>query len=136
MKQANNLVVEDHLKKVVTRTNAAAWKSTNNKCLPRVQHSCFGDFPATHITKKPLVVEPMPVTNTAEQSIAATGSAILKRGGGIGGKNTSLSRPKEVAVVTKPKAGARNRRLITPSEFRRFYDRGDLPIAIQHGQTN
>jgi hypothetical protein len=23
-----------------------------------------------------------------------------------------------------------------PSEFRRFYDRGDLPIAIDHGQQN
>jgi len=78
----------------------------------------------------------MPITNTAEQSIAATGTAILKRGGGIGGKTTSLAKPKEQSIVTKPRAGARNRRLIAPSEFRRFYDRGDLPIAIQHGQSN
>ena len=62
--------------------------------------------------------------------------AILKRGGGIGGKVTSLNKPKEKAVVQAPRAGARNKRLIAPSEFRRFYDRGDLPIAINHGQTN
>ena len=27
-------------------------------------------------------------------------------------------------------------RLIAPSEFRRFYDRGDLPIQIEHGAPN
>jgi len=133
---ASNMVVEDHLKRIVSKTASKSWKATNDKCLPRVQHSCFGDFPKTHINKQPLVVEPMPITNTAEQSIAATGTAILKRGGGIGGKVTSLNKPKDKAVIVAPKAGARNKRLITPSEFRRFYDRGDLPIAIQHGQTN
>jgi hypothetical protein len=36
-----------------------------------------------------------------------------------------------------PKAGAYARRNINASEFRRYYDRGDLPIAIQHtGTTN
>merc|ERR1719337_437932 len=32
-----------------------------------------------------------------------------------------------------PSAGAFKRRPIKPSEFRRFYDRGDLPIQIFHG---
>ena len=35
--------------------------------------------------------------------------------------------------VQKPKAGAVRPRPIPPSEFRRFYDRGDLPIALEHG---
>lgn len=30
-------------------------------------------------------------------------------------------------------AGAFNLRPVPSSEFRRFYDRGDLPIAIEHG---
>ena len=30
-------------------------------------------------------------------------------------------------------AGAVKRRPIQPTEFRRFYDRGDLPIQIEHG---
>eukprot|EP00929_Paragymnodinium_shiwhaense_P041951 TRINITY_DN2178_c0_g2_i1.p2 TRINITY_DN2178_c0_g2~~TRINITY_DN2178_c0_g2_i1.p2 ORF type:complete len:341 (-),score=74.03 TRINITY_DN2178_c0_g2_i1:268-1290(-) len=34
-----------------------------------------------------------------------------------------------------PCAGAFKRRPIEPSEFRRFYDRGDLPVAIQHTAT-
>merc|ERR1719401_3416650 len=32
-----------------------------------------------------------------------------------------------------PKAGASKPRPVAPSEFRRFYDRGDLPIQIFHG---
>lgn len=35
-----------------------------------------------------------------------------------------------------PKAGAVKKRQIAPSEFRRFYDRGDLPIQIEHGSPN
>ena len=71
---ASSMVVEDHLKKVVSRSSAHAWKPTNNTKLPRVQHSAFGDFPKDYMPKKQTVVEPMPMTNTAEQSIAATGT--------------------------------------------------------------
>jgi hypothetical protein len=31
-----------------------------------------------------------------------------------------------------PKAGAVNRRKIPISDFRKFYDRGDLPIGVSH----
>ena len=55
---------------------------------------------------------------------------------GIGGKTSSLLKPKDKPQPLKPKAGAASRRLIDPSEFRRFYDRGDLPIAIEHGPQN
>ena len=43
---------------------------------------------------------------------------------------------KPKANVSQPKAGAVAKRPIAPSEFRRFYDRGDLPIAIEHGGHN
>merc|ERR1719197_1370274 len=36
-------------------------------------------------------------------------------------------------MTTPPAAGAFRRRNIEPSEFRRFYDRGDLPVQISHG---
>lgn len=62
--------------------------------------------------------------------------AILKKGDGLGGKSTSLNKPKERPAPQKPKAGAFNARGIPSSEFRRFYDRGDLPIAIEHGPQN
>ena len=60
----------------------------------------------------------------------------MKKGMGIGGKTSSLLKPKEKPQPQKPKAGAIRRRTVDPSEFRRFYDRGDLPIAIEHGQQN
>ena len=62
--------------------------------------------------------------------------ATLKKGEGLGGKTTSLLEPVAKPVVQKPVAGAVNRRAIVPSEFRRFYDRGDLPISIEHGPQN
>ena len=61
---------------------------------------------------------------------------MLKKGGGTGGKCTSLAQAKPQEEIKKPKAGAVAKRRITASEFRRFYDRGDLPIAIEHGPQN
>lgn len=56
----------------------------------------------------------------------------LKKGGGIGGKTSSLLPKKESPSPPKPKAGAVYKRQIPPSEFRKFYDRADLPIGINH----
>ena len=63
---------------------------------------------------------------------AAKAKALLKKGGGFGGKNSSLNHKKEALPEPKPKAGATIKRNINISEFRRFYDRGDLPIAMDH----
>jgi hypothetical protein len=49
---------------------------------------------------------------------------------------SSLNKAKEVPKTLAPRAGAVRRRTIPPSEFRRFYDRGDLPIQIEHGPSN
>jgi hypothetical protein len=62
--------------------------------------------------------------------------ATLKKGDGRGGKPTSLAKAKEAPKLSAPKAGAVRPRNIPSSEFRRFYDRGDLPIAIDHGPQN
>ena len=63
-------------------------------------------------------------------------SAPLLKGKGLGGKTSSLCTPISKPSIHKPKAGAVKPRPIPPSEFRRFYDRGDLPIAIEHGPQN
>ena len=62
--------------------------------------------------------------------------ATLKKGNGIGGKAFSLNEPKPKPVPLAPVAGAVRPRPVLTSEFRRFYDRGDLPIAIEHGPQN
>jgi len=50
---------------------------------------------------------------------------------GKGGATSSLARPKEVPQPAPPVAGAFEKRHIAkPTEFRRFYDRGDLPLQV------
>lgn len=71
-----------------------------------------------------------------EVSIAASGTAFTKKGDGSGGKSFSLNIAKQTAMTQKPKAGAVYRRHIPVSEFRLFYDRGDLPVTIEHGPPN
>lgn len=49
---ASSLIIEDHLKKVITKTSAKGWKASDNPFLPRSQHSAFGDFPPDFMPKK------------------------------------------------------------------------------------
>ena len=119
-------------------TSGFRWKEYNNKNVPRANHSVFGDFPKDYLKKRfpgqeVTVIKPM---DTQELSIAATGTAPLKKGDGIGGKTFSLCKAKEQPSVDAPVAGAVRRRQIPVSEFRMFYDRGDLPVTIEHGSHN
>jgi hypothetical protein len=130
------MILEDHLKKCLSMTSGNQWKPYANKNLPRAQHSAFGDFPRGHMPGKKLGVTPVQPIGAAEVSIAAKGTAILKKGDGSGGKCTSLALAKPKPLIQKPKAGAVNARQIPVSEFRLFYDRGDLPVTIEHGPQN
>ena len=117
-------------------TSSNQWKPYNNKNLPRAQHSAFGDFPKEYIKKGEKGVTVLRPIDKMEVSIAATGTAILKKGDGLGGKTTSLNMPRQKPAPQKPVAGATHRRRIPVSEFRLFYDRGDLPVTIEHGPQN
>eukprot|EP00350_Pseudokeronopsis_sp_OXSARD2_P007873 CAMPEP_0170540428 /NCGR_PEP_ID=MMETSP0211-20121228/430_1 /TAXON_ID=311385 /ORGANISM="Pseudokeronopsis sp., Strain OXSARD2" /LENGTH=252 /DNA_ID=CAMNT_0010842841 /DNA_START=81 /DNA_END=839 /DNA_ORIENTATION=+ len=130
------MMIEDHLKRCLAKTSNKPFKVSNNKLLPKSQHSPFGDFPKEYMPGKRAPVTDIEPTIQHEQSIAAVGVPILKKGEGLGGKATSLNRPKDKPLPQKPRAGAFYRRNIPSSEFRRFYDRGDLPIAIEHGPQN
>ena len=73
---ASNMILDDHLKKVLNKSNPAAKKG--NALLPRAQHSAFGDFPTTHLNKsKGQDMEPKPI-GAAEQSVAAAKNAMRK----------------------------------------------------------
>ena len=58
---AGSLIQNDHLRKIVGRTDKG-WKFSDNGLLPKSQHSAFGDFPATHMPKK----EPKAAAETCE----------------------------------------------------------------------
>lgn len=43
-----------------------------------------------------------------------------------------MNKPRAKPATTKPKAGAKIKRKIEISEFRRYYDRRDFPIVVEH----
>jgi hypothetical protein len=56
---ASTMIVEDHLKKLLTSNTDKPFKASNNKLLPRAQHSPFGDFPPDKMPpKKPINTQP------------------------------------------------------------------------------
>ena len=54
---------------------------------------------------------------------------------GRGGASSSLAIGKPVNRGKPPKANPFRVRNSVPEQFRRFYNRGDLPVAVKHGAT-
>lgn len=77
---AGSMVLEDQLKKVIAKTGPKPYKASDNKMLPRPNHSCFGDFPTTHMpTKMDTTVKANPAALAQmEQSVAAATTAKRK----------------------------------------------------------
>jgi len=130
--------------------------------IPQGPHSPFGDFPddypipAKMKTPRQKLSSTMQAAGTAAvaatprggkplaatQPLAASDSPgnsprgqFRLKGTGLGGKSFSTSPRKQEPTVPPPKAGAFQRRPIKASEFRRFYDRGDLPVQVHHTAT-
>lgn len=98
---------------------------------PRPAESPFGNFPPEYHTQKGT----KPKARSTEIENTTSGANIqdaLRRNTGSGGNTSSLLQGKQPPQPKPPVAGAFKRRPIPPTEFRRFYERGDLPIAIQH----
>jgi len=53
---------------------------------------------------------------------------LVVKGTGTGGKTSSKQKKKEVIKKPAPKAGAFQYRRVAETTFRKYYDRGDLPI--------
>lgn len=102
------------------------------KFTPQGTHkSVFGDFPESYKAKKNPKAEE---TTVEEEEAPVTETAVFMKKGS-GGATSSLTKGpagKNATPEKAPVAGARERRLIPATEFRRFYDRGDLPIAVAH----
>jgi len=129
--------------------------------IPKGQESPFGDFPADYTRPADKVklmggslklsgMNTLKPPNSArgEQPNTARGGggggdsqpnsaspSFRAKNSGNGGKSFSTSPRKPETAVDPPKAGAYARRNIQSSEFRRFYDRGDLPVQIHHSGT-
>eukprot|EP00441_Pelagodinium_beii_P041810 CAMPEP_0197629428 /NCGR_PEP_ID=MMETSP1338-20131121/7281_1 /TAXON_ID=43686 ORGANISM="Pelagodinium beii, Strain RCC1491" /NCGR_SAMPLE_ID=MMETSP1338 /ASSEMBLY_ACC=CAM_ASM_000754 /LENGTH=316 /DNA_ID=CAMNT_0043200465 /DNA_START=73 /DNA_END=1020 /DNA_ORIENTATION=+ len=112
--------------------------------LPKGQESPFGDFPPD-FARPPLssrlaatgasaVLTPRP---RRDETMKPTprGSKETPRGNATPRSMPATPRSTDGYGLAPPKAGAYRRRPIEPSEFRRFYDRNDLPIQIVHAGT-
>jgi hypothetical protein len=119
--------------------------------IPRGQESPFGDFPPDYTRpsqklrslgasmvntpRRDMESTSMPLSARGNPATSSTFTSFQAKGLGSGGRTSSLHTPREKEVVPPPKAGAFSRRNIAPSEFRRNYDRGDLPIQVTHSGT-
>lgn len=128
---AGTLLIEDALKKIIYRDGSKGWRMEKRQGLiPRGTHSCFGDFPPDFmpskqaggkVQKSASAPDALQKTcpNMKELANSSAGFAVPARPGTVPG--------------SPPRAGATRRRPVIQTEFRRFYDRGDLPIQIYHG---
>lgn len=76
--------------------------------------------------------KPSPSTlskSPAKSSTLSSSSSPLKSTSPIAARKKEAVKP---AAPSPPKAGAFKVTPAPPSEFRRFYERGDLPIAVEH----
>jgi len=161
---AAQLVQRDEFQRI-SRPNHKKIDKIKGK-IPKGQESPFGDFPADfqrpteHLktlgfnigslggknNKSPQASPRLAMSgqaiNTKEPNSARSGGDLTARGlgrsklTGTGGQCVSTTPRLEKVQQSPPKAGAFARRNIAPSEFRRFYDRGDLPIQVHHAASN
>jgi len=108
--------------------------------IPKGQHSCFGDFPADYPIPTPRfhlagqsVLSPRKQPDSARSDAGSPRQKTLLFGTG-GACHSTRQAPIPVSL-SPSRAGAHSRRKIEPTEFRRFYDRGDLPVQIAHRGT-
>lgn len=124
---------------------------SRRKLLPPCSGSPFGSFPPDYVMpndRRRAIKESKAkvARETTRRILAAKPHEFLKSGTGGSGiaPNSPRSRspspsPREgaaAATVTAPRRRAMpaafKKRKIPPTEFRRFYERGDLPVVIQH----
>jgi len=127
------VLAHDHLKAMLNKNaNKGVYRPYASKLVPRPNHSPFGDFPKEFLKKKPKEEDFSIDIYEKSQAASATNEFITK-GLGTGGKCTSKQKPKPKKAPLLPVAGATQMRSIPPTNFRRVYDVGDLPVQLNHG---
>ncbi|CAD8049556.1 unnamed protein product [Paramecium sonneborni] len=134
---ASQQIVEDHLKNILKKQENQNYKAWKTPYAPKNPHTPFGDFPKEYMPKekanKQKVIEP--VHETSQNALITNKYQGTHQG--TGGRTSSQLQKKEEYRPAPPKAGAFDQRTISVSDFRRYYDRGDLPIKVDHqGSVN
>jgi len=118
---AAGMILEDQLNRIMKAPTKKFDKMP--KMIPQGAQSPFGDFPPGYSPRRDLLK-----TSPRKQYPVPTELALPRIS-----PRSGQSSPRGLGdSVSPPRAGAFNRRPIEPSEFRRFYERGDLPIQVSH----
>jgi len=133
---AATLILDDALNKMVHRDGSKSYKEGKRSgMLPLGNHCSFGDFPKDMAPKAWDGVKSK--STSLKKSASAPGLGVQgKQVQGFGTMHaafTGLGGASRGRAPDPPKAGAHARRPIPPSSFRRAYDRGELPVVIDHG---
>jgi len=132
---ASKLIQEDYLRSMLAKSANQDYKPWKNSYAPRNPHSPFGDFPRDYPMTKQKEVKHEPVFEDSQASLQIKG--MQTKTAGSGGRSSSMQAKKPQFTAPAPISGALAKRPIIVSEFRRYYDRGDLPIKVDHkGSVN
>jgi hypothetical protein len=135
---AASLLLQDYVRTHIATTHI---KGTGKQARPDQNfkppssESPFGTFPKNY--KKPNRKTNTRTTSPESLGVigTSTGGEFKLKKSGNGGATSSLMMGKQPPAPKSPKSGAFARRDIPPTQFRRFYERGDLPISIEHKGT-
>jgi len=135
---AATLMIEDCLKKMITKDGRTGPKFEKSQGLiPKGNHSVFGDFPDDFMPPalkyRSRSTGTLPRMQTAPASMKKLTSG-LNSSDGFRQSNGFSNNP-HLPPDSPPKAGASLRRPVAKTQFRVFYDRGDLPISVMHGSV-
>jgi len=132
-----SLVQDDWLQQKIHGNPDKAWTKHPET------NSCFDNTLSVSQTRRPgghkmaMKQQELPDYNNSTGTFcfkAVGPPGLTRKGEGTGGAPSSLSQGKILeAPMAAPSAGAFKKRANPPNtEFRRFYERGDLPIQIEH----
>lgn len=124
MNPSSQILVEESLITILNKSKGIGYNAIRCKQAPKNKDSAFGNFPKDFIPKKKETFE--------VDSIDSQQVSIHHRIGLDNNILSKLPRSKTSKHTLKPISGALAPRKITASSFRLHYDRGDLPIIIEH----
>jgi len=122
---AGTLIIEDTLKKIINRDESKGVKLQKALgMIPKGNHSPFGNYPPDYIKSLPPKSTQSLCKSSSSPGLLSATSSTTCGGAGVGTGRVPAPPPRAGATVKRP---------VTKSEFRRFYDRGDMPVQIFHG---
>lgn len=118
-KIAANIISEDHIKDMMSKTRNASYKPWKSVYCPKNAHSPFGDFPKSYLNPKIIDKKPRPIY---EKALASSGMGFTDELGQnrYGNRGVTVQHAQRFKHVPPPPyCGSKQRRKIPPTQFRK-----------------